>query len=70
MTMAKKKEYDEGFKESAVRLSYEYANIMKAARELGIPYTLLYNWRKEYPFVRLSLSMKKDDAHHNDDGDN
>lgn len=54
--MAKTKQYDDTFKRSAVRLSYEYGNIMKAARELNVPYTMLYNWRKEYSFVRLNLS--------------
>lgn len=59
--MAKEKQYDDKFKEFAVRLSYEYGNIMKTARELNIPYTLLYNWRKEYPIVRLNFSNKKEE---------
>ena len=60
--MGKRKQYDERFKESAVRLSYEYGNIMRAARELDIPYTLLYAWRSEYPVVRLTWSNKKEPA--------
>lgn len=59
MIMARGRRYDDEFKESAVRLSYEYGNIMKAARELDIPYTLLYTWRQEYSIVRLNYSNKK-----------
>jgi len=59
--MAKKKEYDDKFKEFAVRLSYRYGNVMKAARELDIPHTLLYSWRKEYALISFDFSNKQED---------
>lgn len=58
--MAKKKQYDDKFKEFAVGLSYRYGNVMKAARELDIPYALLYSWRKEYSLVSFDFSNKKE----------
>lgn len=43
-----RKIYDPAFKNKAVQLSNERANISELARELGIAVTLLYKWRKEY----------------------
>lgn len=46
--MAKtRKKYDSSFKERAVQLSKERNNISELARELGIPPSRLYRWRKE-----------------------
>ena len=43
-----RKIYDRVFKEKAVQLSYERANISELSRELGISAPQLYKWRKEY----------------------
>jgi putative transposase len=43
-----KKKYDRIFKEKAVFLSYERANISELAKELQIHPKLLDKWRKEY----------------------
>jgi transposase len=40
--------YDKAFKDKAVQLSYERANISELARELGITAPQLYKWRKEF----------------------
>ncbi|MDL2221911.1 transposase [Parabacteroides sp. OttesenSCG-928-N08] len=45
--MKKSAVYDDSFKEQAVKLSRERNNIMSVARELRVPYGLLYSWRKE-----------------------
>ena len=46
--MGKRKQYDSSFKENAVKLSFERANISELARELGIETVLIYRWRREY----------------------
>lgn len=46
--MKKRDYYSKEFKREAVRKTYESMNIMKVARELSIPYTLLYKWRKDF----------------------
>lgn len=43
-----RKVYDRAFKEKAVQLSNERANISELARELGITAPQLYKWRKEF----------------------
>ena len=43
-----RKIYDKAFKDKAVQLSYERANISELARELGITAPQLYKWRKEF----------------------
>ena len=43
-----RKIYDKAFKEKAVQLSYDRANISELARELGITAPQLYKWRKEF----------------------
>lgn len=57
--MARSKTYDEEFRKAAVRLSYERGSIVRAARELNIPYPLLCSWRRDYSIVRLSFSNPK-----------
>lgn len=43
-----RKIYDKAFKEKAVQLSYDRANVSELARELGITAPQLYKWRKEF----------------------
>lgn len=43
-----RKFYDKAFKEKAVQLSYERANLSEFARELGVTAPQLYKWRKEF----------------------
>jgi len=42
-----RRHYSRGFKENAVKLSYERSNISDLARELGIRVSFLYRWRKD-----------------------
>ena len=54
--MEKKRKYDKGFKEEAVKLAAE-TNVAKAAQDLGISHYTLRNWvenakyRPDNPFV-------------------
>jgi transposase len=43
-----RKIYEPAFKIKAVELSNERSNITELSRELGIPVSMLYKWRKEY----------------------
>ncbi|NOJ75137.1 transposase [Empedobacter stercoris] len=43
-----RKIYDAAFKIRAVELSNDRSNLSDLARELGIKFSLLYKWRKEY----------------------
>lgn len=40
--------YEPAFKIKAVELSNEWSKITELSRELGIPVSILYEWRKEY----------------------
>ena len=40
--------YDKSFKERAVKLSYQRGSLLSAAKELGISYSTLGKWRKDY----------------------
>jgi transposase len=42
-----RKQYSRDFKENAVKLSNERANVSELARELGVKASLLYRWRLE-----------------------
>ena len=48
--MQQRKVYDRGFKENAVKISYERDNLSQFARELGISVKQLYSWRSQYKF--------------------
>lgn len=43
-----RKIYEPAFKIKALELSNERSNITELSRELGIPVSMLYKWRKEY----------------------
>ncbi len=45
--MKKSIQYDEAFKEQAVKLSYK-TSILEAAREFGVSYGSIVRWRKKY----------------------
>jgi len=43
-----KRNYDRAFKERAVKLSHERADLKELASELGISRDRLYKWRSEF----------------------
>jgi len=46
---AQRKQYDEGFKKNAVKLSYAASkSVAEVARDLGISDGMLYRWRAKY----------------------
>ena len=51
-------QYNENFKKYAVFLTYKENNILKVSRELSIPYSSLYKWRKDYS-SQMSLILNK-----------
>ena len=44
----KTKPYSKDFKESAIKLMNERGNILSVARDLGVSYSLLLKWRKDF----------------------
>ena len=46
---AQRKQYDEGYKKNAVKLSYAASkSVAEVARDLGISDGMLYRWRAKY----------------------
>jgi len=44
-----RKQYDEGFKKNAVKLSYAASkSVAEVARDLGVSDGMLYRWREKY----------------------